>query len=129
MLAAIASALGCADNAAGMGTPDGTGTVLPPNQTGGLPMAGAGGISSNPTKPGDVTTPINPGGATTGATGGSVGGAMPCDVEKVVKSGCQGCHGATPIGGAPMSLLSLADFQKDYTAKSTTQLKGQTMKK
>jgi hypothetical protein len=46
----------------------------------------------------------------------------------VVKTGCQTCHGAMPIGGAPMSLLSLADFQRDYTAKTTKQLIGQTMK-
>jgi hypothetical protein len=32
------------------------------------------------------------------------------------------------LGGAPMSLLTLADFQRDYTVKTTTQLKGQTMK-
>ena len=55
-------------------------------------------------------------------------GAMPCAVETVVKSGCQTCHGAVPIGGAPMSLLTHADFMRDYTVKTTTQLRGQTMK-
>jgi hypothetical protein len=53
---------------------------------------------------------------------------MPCEVETVVKASCQKCHGQTPIGGAPISLLTLADFQREYTAKTTAQLKGQTMK-
>jgi hypothetical protein len=73
----------------------------------------------------------NPMGGTAG-TGSTVppavGGAMPCEVETIVKSGCQTCHGATPIGGAPMSLLTLADFQKDYAVVTTTQLAGRTMK-
>jgi hypothetical protein len=80
---------------------------------------------------------INPptGAAGIGATAGTgstanpvVGNAMPCAVEMAVKTGCQSCHGATPIGGAPMKLLALADFQRDYTVVSTPQLKGKTMK-
>ena len=57
-----------------------------------------------------------------------VGGALPCVVAATVKTSCGTCHGATPIGGAPMSLLSLADFQREYTVKTTTELLGSTMK-
>lgn len=53
---------------------------------------------------------------------------IPCAVDNVVETGCRSCHGAMPIGGAPMSLRSLADFQRDYTAKSTWQLRGRRMK-
>jgi hypothetical protein len=53
---------------------------------------------------------------------------MPCEVNNIVKASCQMCHGATPIFGAPMSLVTIADFQRDYTSVTTTQLRGQTMK-
>jgi hypothetical protein len=96
------------------------------------------GATVGPT--GQPTASLNPMTPTVGAVGGTgaaqptpgtktaVTGAMPCAVDMVVKTGCQMCHGAVPIGGAPMSLLSLADFQRDYTAKTTKQLIGQTMK-
>jgi hypothetical protein len=37
---------------------------------------------------------------------------LPCNVSKALAKNCQQCHGATPIGGAPMSLLSYADLHK-----------------
>ena len=39
-------------------------------------------------------------------------GALPCGVSKVLASACQNCHGAMPIGGAPMSLVTYADLMK-----------------
>lgn len=60
--------------------------------------------------------------------GQSAGGPMPCEIENIVKARCHTCHGARPIGGAPMSLLDASIFQSDYTVKSTQQLMGQTMK-
>jgi len=53
---------------------------------------------------------------------------MPCELDNIVKAKCQFCHGAKPIGGAPMSLLTASDFQRDYTVKTTPQLMGQTLK-
>jgi hypothetical protein len=97
------------------------GTVLPPGPAG---QAGASGAA------GAGMIPVNPMGGTAG-TGVQVippGGSMPCAVETVVKNSCQGCHGAQPIGGAPMSLLTRADFQKDWMVRTTTQLAGRTMK-
>ena len=44
---------------------------------------------------------------------------MPCAVGTVVANKCQGCHGATPVGGAPMSLLTAEDFSKQMTSKTT----------
>ena len=43
-------------------------------------------------------------GARTGPTG------LPCDVEKVLAAGCQSCHAASPIYGAPMPLVTRADL-------------------
>jgi hypothetical protein len=95
--------------------------VAPPAS---VPIAGTGGV------PAPSNGNMQPG---TGVAGGPdapapAAGTMPCDVDAVVKSGCQSCHGQTPIGGAPIALLSLADFQRDYTVKTTASLKGQTMK-
>lgn len=36
---------------------------------------------------------------------------VPCDVAAIVSEHCAECHGATPAYGAPMSLLTLADFR------------------
>jgi len=45
-----------------------------------------------------------------GAQAGGGAGIVPCAVNKVVTKNCTNCHGATPIGGAPMSLVTFADF-------------------
>jgi hypothetical protein len=44
------------------------------------------------------------------ASAGGGAGIIPCAANKVVVKNCQSCHGATPIGGAPMSLVTFADF-------------------
>ncbi|HVT07884.1 MAG TPA: hypothetical protein VHO67_10520 [Polyangia bacterium] len=46
-----------------------------------------------------------------GGSGNAAGGAIPCDVAAVLASKCQTCHGKTTLFGAPMSLVTLADFQ------------------
>jgi len=58
------------------------------------------------------------------------GGEVPCDVKQLVTTYCGTCHGATPIGGAPMPLVTLADFQKDHVVASPQSgpFKGTTMK-
>jgi hypothetical protein len=60
--------------------------------------------------------------------GAVVGHDMPCAVETVVETHCQNCHGAAKQFGAPMSLVTAADFQRDYPVLTTTQLAGQTLK-
>jgi hypothetical protein len=114
---------GCASDDGGGGDDQGSGATImngpimqQPTMTN--TMTGTGGSSAG-------QLPIQNGQQGQGTTAGT---SMPCAVETVVKSGCQSCHGATPIGGAPMSLLTLADFQRDYAVKTTTQLAGQTMK-
>ena len=39
-------------------------------------------------------------------------GTMPCNVSQTLKANCQTCHAATPIGGAPMPLVTYADLQQ-----------------
>jgi hypothetical protein len=102
----------CAAEGAEEAPPGIAGTTAGIGGTGGIGGAsGASGIGGASGTGGDVTA-----------------GQMPCDVGHVVAARCGSCHGATPIGGAPMSLVTLADFQKDYTVLSTPQLAGQTIK-
>jgi len=44
-----------------------------------------------------------------GAAGGGQG--VPCEVSKALAASCQRCHGSVPANGAPMSLVTLADFE------------------
>lgn len=49
------------------------------------------------------------GGGSSGDGGLSLDG-LPCDVAQLVAARCASCHGPTPSGGAPVTLLSRADF-------------------
>ncbi len=51
------------------------------------------------------------GGASGKGGGAGSGSAIPCDVAVVLAAKCQTCHGQTTLYGAPMSLMTLADFQ------------------
>jgi|APLak6261675434_1056106.scaffolds.fasta_scaffold01368_3 mono/diheme cytochrome c family protein len=53
------------------------------------------------------------GGSGSGGGGGATGpSGLPCDVAALVAKHCVTCHGATPAGGAPSTLISRADFLK-----------------
>jgi hypothetical protein len=38
------------------------------------------------------------------------GGALPCAISEILATNCQSCHGAMPLNGAPMSLVTLPDL-------------------
>ena len=129
-LLVVAAVAGCAAESGMQANP----IVIPNGQagqgaggTGVLPMHNAtAGIGSQPmNQPMAGATGTDPDGNNPRPGAGT---AIPCEVEKVVKSGCQTCHGASQIGGAPMPLMTLADFQADYAVKTTPQMRGQTMK-
>jgi hypothetical protein len=119
--ALAALALGCSPSgAAPTASPAAAGSSASPAATGNdnptllpnpQPAAGAGGSSSTPQLAPDAVPP-------TAAT-------LPCAVAKIVSSKCQTCHGPSPIGGAPMSLVT----QNDFTAqlKSLKTVPGETM--
>lgn len=44
--------------------------------------------------------------------GAQVAGDLPCELAAMLESRCWSCHGATPVGGAPMSLVSHADLTR-----------------
>lgn len=84
------------------GPPQGSG-----GRSGGPPATGTGGV------PGSGGAGVPAGGGMNGQTGGSAasGVQLPCDVAAVVTAKCQTCHAQTPLFGAPMSLVTAADFQ------------------
>jgi uncharacterized membrane protein len=74
----------------------GTTTVPPTTGTGG--RTGAGGATGG-----------GAGGAG-GTTGGTAATGIPCDVQALLQTRCQGCHTNPPANGAPMPLLSYANL-------------------
>jgi cytochrome c5 len=127
---ALAALAGCSQVSDGNPT-NRTATMDGIHPSGGL--AGSGVVVGQPTGlPNGGPTVSNP--VTTGTAGAgsapvttanapsqSTGQALPCNVANVVGANCQKCHGATPIGGAPMSLVTYDDFHKQ--AKSNPSLK------
>jgi len=87
-------------------------------------MGGTGGVG------GTAGTAGAGGVAGAAGAGGMVaqGDAIPCDVNAIVVQHCHLCHGPMVSFGAPMSLVTLADFQRDYVALTTAQLKDQPFK-
>ena len=109
------------------------GGVLPPPAVPGGIQGGSGGAPSVSGTSGTGALPgAGSGGVITAGSGAppttTVTGNVPCDAATVVATRCQTCHGATLIGGAPMHLVTLADFQADLTVKTTQGLIGQTIK-
>ena len=49
-------------------------------------------------------------GSGSGAPGGQLSTNLPCDLDAILVANCQSCHGAVPLGGAPMSLVTYADL-------------------
>jgi hypothetical protein len=113
-------AIGCAADTAppaatrqqgsGFGATAGSGAIGLPGTSARNPAAGSGSIA---TAPGPMTTaPIT--------TAAPAGNAVPCDVAKVVGDHCIACHSMVPQFGAPMPLMTLADFHAP--AKSNAML-------
>lgn len=66
----------------------------------------------------------------TDTTTGEPPGDLPCDVEELLATRCRSCHGETPAGNAPMSLVtrddllaqSAIDPQLDYAERSAIRM-------
>jgi hypothetical protein len=118
----LIGAIGCGSDGTG-DTPE-----SPPGAAGSTPINGMAGIGSGGF-PGPGAGMNNTGGVMNmdpgpmSGTAGTAGmapsaeGNVPCEVAAVLKTGCQTCHGATPIAGAPMSLVTFADFHRPAKTK------------
>ena len=88
--------------------------IAPANPT---PIAGAAGrgAPTNPIAGGPSAVPAQPGpGAPANPASAPVmtDRVLPCAIKKAIVANCSQCHGATPVGGAPMPLTTWADFQQ-----------------
>lgn len=114
-LSALVLSSGCASNDA---APSSDLSVCAPNQPGCgsqtmVPTAGTGASALPLAGMGSVTQPLPmAGGQSTGSPQPGSAGGVPCDVARVVSDNCTLCHAATPVFGAPMPLMTLADFHK-----------------
>ena len=73
----------------------------------GLIKPDAGGSSS--TGSGGTTGPTGAGGDPGTSSTADLG--IPCAVQQVLQTRCQGCHSNPPVSGAPMPLMNLADLR------------------
>lgn len=109
----LPSALACSG-----AEPSGSGTSPPAGAGGsfsggaGLGGAGLGGAGQS----GSVAGTASGGGGSVGGTIADSGSGLPCDLATVLQGKCRTCHGATPLFGAPMPLMTYADTQA--TARS-----------
>ena len=123
----LSTAAACGPDATAPGTtPSGTATPPITGAAGSPTTAAVAGRAAPATTagaaaPGGAPAVINTGavagtGGNVPATGGDVtaGAAdiLPCGVSQALATNCQNCHGATPIGGAPMPLVTYADLHK-----------------
>jgi len=74
------------------------------------PVAGSASAAGSAATAGSTSTPTGP-----GNEGAQV---LPCNVSKALRANCQSCHGASTIGGAPMSLVTYADLHKPAVSNS-----------
>src|SRR2546426_747606 len=49
-------------------------------------------------------------GASGGSSSSSGGSGLPCDVQSLLATRCQTCHGTRPLAGVPTSLVTYADL-------------------
>jgi hypothetical protein len=67
--------------------------------------------------------------AGSGGTAPAAGGALPCAVNKALVANCQKCHAATPVFGAPMSLVTYADLQKPTVSNASAKVYETALKR
>lgn len=65
-------------------------------------------------------TPAAPSGSAAPASSSQAAAdSVPCEISQVLSASCQSCHGAAPINGAPMPLVTLADLTAPGRSDST----------
>jgi hypothetical protein len=130
----VCVALGCGSDGQSAAAP----LSAPPASTGAtgntLQPSGTAGGRSNPIAPAPPATAAiggiqhgvggSPAMDAAAGAGSSEAGApvLPCSVSKLLVTNCQTCHGATPIGGAPMSLVTYADLHKPAATAPSMQV-------
>jgi hypothetical protein len=82
-------------------------------------MSGAGGATGSGGSGGSMT---GTGGSSALTDAGVAGGTLPCNIQTLLATRCDSCHGAMPSGGAPRSLVTYGDLTKpDISNASMTE--------
>jgi uncharacterized membrane protein len=85
---------------------------------GGGGSTGSGGSNQGGSSGGNGgSSQVGSGGSS--GSGGSAGVGLPCDIQTFLVNTCQSCHGASPSGGAPRSLVTYADLTKQDPANTS----------
>lgn len=103
----LAVAAGCGSGSNNTGAAMGGAPSGQPN----IAAAGAGSLGQSP---GQGTVATGP-----GATSSPTADGVPCNVAAVVSNNCTLCHASTPAFGAPMSLMTYADFHAAAKSDAT----------
>jgi hypothetical protein len=102
-------------NSASAGTPSTPAAAGTPGNTAAAGTPSHSALAGSPSTTTDAGSPAaapNDGGAgAAGEPAGSDADSVPCEVSKALAASCHRCHGSVPANGAPMSLVTLADFQ------------------
>ena len=101
----------------GNGYPSGTCGVSASGGSGGTTQAGGGGAGGGSGSGG--SSQAGSGGSGGGADAGPPAAGLPCAVQTLLVNRCDSCHGATPSGGAPRSLVSYADLTSSDPANTS----------
>jgi cytochrome c553 len=80
------------------------------------PLQGVAGQAEDAGRDGGVTSADSAAPTADGATqgGGAAASGLPCEVSALLGTYCVSCHGATPIPGVPVSLVSYADLSAPF---------------
>jgi len=106
---------------AGVPSPGASGGATLPSGSGGALATGGAGPPIGPSSPaaGSGGSPARGSGGSLGSEPGSSSGGFPCDVDAVLRSKCQSCHGAVPLNGAPVPLVTYGDTQAPAVSSPT----------
>src|SRR4051794_27523733 len=96
----------------------------------GLPIhVGSGGAGDGNT----TGTGVGTGGVTGTGTGTGTGGngtaasGVPCDVQSLLNTRCVICHGAPPLAGVPVSMMTLMDLTAPARSDPSRTVAGMAM--
>ena len=113
LIAACGAEPAASESPAALQAPRGNGSASVAPPAAGAPAPSAPTASLQPPTSSASSAPPQPPPTAAGPSAPAApAGSLPCAVDNVLKTQCQSCHGTSPIGGAPMALMTYADLTK-----------------
>jgi mono/diheme cytochrome c family protein len=105
----------------GSGSGGGRGSLSSPGSgSGGAATVGGGNVDPGSGGSTGIVTTGSGGSTTSSPPPATASSDLPCAVSTVLQAHCATCHGSQPKFGAPMSLVTAADFKKMATSGGST---------